>query len=1113
MSSNRRTNKTPDDLLLERFSVADEARFRGDTDWATSSLADLPSAASSKLNGMLECLELLAAAGHSESVQRKSDSAIATEPRKASVFGAAEPGIPQEYAGYQIEQLLGRGGFGVVYKAWNEQLRRTAAIKIPLPQVIASDSALQRFEVEARASAALQHPNIVIVHDAATGAQPAIVYEYCDGGTLTSFSKANDGPLRERLIFDIAISIAGALRHAHSRGVLHRDLKPSNILLKRATDAERADGFRVSDDWWIPKLCDFGLARIVNEASDATQTDMIMGSVNYMAPEQASGNSKASGTFTDVFSFGSVLYWMITGMPPFKADTRIISLLRLETQDPIPPRNLRPEISKDLQSVCLKCLQKRPQDRYESFADIRDDLLAIRNGEPISLQPASATQRFRAWCRNHRTMAVSLVLVCVLVCTGFAVQALHNAAQQRLITKLDITNTRLKSAIGREQQARLDVEAREQQVQHLYYTAELRNAANLIELGRNEEARQRLTAHTTDERSKNSHGFAFRFLLSSCTEPLHILTEHQHEVLSSALAADRGILATGDKQGTIFIRAADNGQVKRSLDPFPGEVCDLKFSPDENWLAACGSGGLIHIYDTSDWKIMQVLAGHKMTVKSLAFTLDGRQLISGSRDHHIVFWNTETWKEQRRIKAHDTVQDISLSGDGRWLASGGSDGHTKVWNVESAEMVLDVKGHDDTVLATAISSDGRFVASGGYEHYVCVWEQSSGKLIARIENNAQAWALSFLSSGEHLAIGTSAGDVRTIRVAEDKAPQRIRDVQCHESRVRSIIYLDTPPRLITTSDDRHVCITSEPIGGLTTTQTTERAHGFAFGPDGKTLAIGQDNGLVTLYDRSGKAMHSRKIPVDNEASDGYPRVAFRDTDTLCSASIHGMHVRLEFLSDVNETDEKLLPHEKPVVGVSFSHDGSLLAGFGNDFVTVWDTTTGTQVATCAAPLWINNVSFSASGRLLAIVTDHGDVVVRNLFEGTSTELPSPLRNGIYAAAFDSSGRFLAAGGFDRIACIWNLETPDIVAKLPLPAATRTLSFSPDGGLLAVGSNDIRLFDVNSKERLLTFGAITDSDFPYTFLEFSPGNDGLAAVYDTPEVSKLSIWSTTDQTIR
>ena len=278
---------------------------------------------------------------------------------------------------------------------------------------------------------------------------------------------------------------------------------------------------------------------------------------------------------------------------------------------------------------------------------------------------------------------------------------------------------------------------------------------------------------------------------------------------------------------------------------FPGEVCDLKFSADEKWLAACGTGGLIRIYDTHNWTLIQTLAAHDMTVKSVAFTPDGSKLISGSRDDHIIFWNTETWTEQRRIKAHDTVQSISLSNNGRWLASGGADGRTRVWDVDSGDMVSDVHGHDQTVLATAISPNGRFIASGGYESHVCVWDRQSGIKIAIINSNSdQAWSLKFLANDTDLAIGTRYGDVHTYRVSESGDPQLIHSVNCHESPVRSIHVQENPPRLVTTSDDRRLCISAGAIGPLGLQKTVETARTIAFTPDSGTLAVGLQEGFI-----------------------------------------------------------------------------------------------------------------------------------------------------------------------------------------------------------------------------------------------------------------------------
>ncbi len=255
----------------------------------------------------------------------------------------------------------------------------------------------------------------------------------------------------------------------------------------------------------------------------------------------------------------------------------------------------------------------------------------------------------------------------------------------------------------------------------------------------------------------------------------------------------------------------------------------------------------------------------------------------------------------------------------------------------------------------------------------------------------------------------------------------------------------------------------------------------------------------------------RTIPNEAESPNSYTYVAFRDTETLCAASVHGLNIRLEIMASVDKKEEKLLAHKTAVRGLSFSDDGEYLASFDTDTVTVWNTTTGTQVANWTGPEEMHNVAFSASNKLLAIVTEHGQVVIQNLTDSTSIELPSPFTHGVYKVAFDPSGRFLAASGVDRLACIWNLKTSSVAAEFPLPNSTHTLSFSPDGQLLVVGSTDIRLFDVESKELLLTFGAFTDLDARYESLVFSPDGDCLVAVSDCDQESILHIWDTTGGT--
>jgi serine/threonine protein kinase len=457
MSSELKANYQPDDRpddLIDRFVAADERRLQGDHDWISCSIAGLVPDAADKLNSLLECVELLARAGSSFA----ADKTI-TFQRAAEDPVDRDDETPRHYAGYRILSELGRGGFGIVYRGRHEHMQRDVAIKVPALSLLGSQEALRRFQLEARAVANLNHPNIVTIHEASAGSQPAIVYEYCDGGTLSHFVKTLERPLTESAILQILICLAEALRHAHSRGVLHRDIKPGNVLICSGSKQEHFDGFEVDGQRWVPKLADFGLAKILDEQSELTQTHQIMGTVSFMAPEQATGQSSEADTRTDIYSLGAVLYWLISGRPPFESATKISTLRQIETQRPQPPRRIRPDVSVELELVCLKSLEKTAADRYESVASMLADLKAIRAGDPVSLRPAGMWRRLRQWARYHQLEAVGLAAVCLAILLFSSLQFWHNSQQKSLITELDRRNNELREAVQVKAEALLTAES------------------------------------------------------------------------------------------------------------------------------------------------------------------------------------------------------------------------------------------------------------------------------------------------------------------------------------------------------------------------------------------------------------------------------------------------------------------------------------------------------------------------------------------------------------------------------------------------------------------------------------------------------------------------------
>ncbi|QDU30156.1 Serine/threonine-protein kinase PknB [Anatilimnocola aggregata] len=277
--------------------------------------------------------------------------------------------LPQ-LAGYEIEGVIGQGGMGVVYKARQLGLKRLVAIKMILAGANASSQELARFRSEAEAVARLAHSNIAQIFEIGQQqGRPYLALEYVSGGSLAQ--QLDGQPVPQRRAAELTLALARGVQHAHDKGIVHRDLKPGNVLI-------HSDG--------TPKIADFGLAKHVQGNPTHTMTGAIIGSPTYMAPEQAAGNSAEIGPATDIYALGVILYEMITGKPPFTGDSVIETIQQVREQDPLPPRLVQPKLHRDLETICLKCLEKKPQQRYSSAAALAADLKAYLEGEPIQAQ-------------------------------------------------------------------------------------------------------------------------------------------------------------------------------------------------------------------------------------------------------------------------------------------------------------------------------------------------------------------------------------------------------------------------------------------------------------------------------------------------------------------------------------------------------------------------------------------------------------------------------------------------------------------------------------------------------------------------------------------------------
>jgi WD40 repeat protein/tRNA A-37 threonylcarbamoyl transferase component Bud32/Flp pilus assembly protein TadD len=1010
----------------------------------------------------------------------------------------------RRFGDFELLRVIGQGGMGIVYEARQQSLNRMVAVKMIRAGAWAGDDEVRRFRNEAEAVANLDHPQIVTIYEVGEhDGRPYFTMKLVDGPSLAELLPryTADPRAAARLVAEVA----RAVHHAHQRGILHRDLKPSNIVLDREGRAH---------------VTDFGLAKRIEGSNDATVYGSVMGTPSYMSPEQASGRRGSVTTATDVYGLGAILYAMLTGRPPFQGESVVETLEQVREGTPKRPGVISRRIPLDLETVCLKCLEKDPRRRYGSAAALADDLGRFLRGEPVLARPVGRAEVLGRWCRRNPAVAALGAVVAILLLAaavgGTAAAFWYKAAARReagLRLLADQTRAKAEDSADAEAKARAEMTTTlhfhrialayrdwmganagmadrrldecEERLRHWewYYLKRLCHS-ELMELRGHDEVLSWVGFSPDGTRVAATNGAWVKSAAGTWISPgagvlkvwdatdgreLLACRGHPTGIHHAAFSPDGKRLVSAGDDGTVRVWDATAGTELVRLPSAGGRVHGVAFSPDGTRVASAHDDNTVRIWDPSTQKATRVLAGHRWNVFCVAFSPDGKGLASGSSDGTVRVWEPDSGRAVHTLDASGDVRSLAFSPDGRRLAATTYNHTGRVWNLSDLKAIT-YRGHAGSAVGLAFSPDGRKIASCDKHGFIKVWDPETGKDDFAIHGHTgAAGSVAFSPNGRLLA---SAGDDRAARVWDVTAGQECRTVGL--ARMNGWVY-----RMAFSPDGRQIAL----IGGLTGPSSNQglRVYDLVAGGPHKTLNVGAQRVTCVAWDLSsrllaaggedktlrvwdvvtGRPVHS--VP----ASSGIiTDMSFSpDGKTLAWASRDGI-VRVWDLGS-GRMPREVGAHVGMALALTFLTDGQRITSVGADgALRVWNATGGDEAHNSDgftdAPVY---VVFSPGGRRCAGIVGQGTIQILDPASGRATLIPHPHVAPINALAFGPDGDRLASASQDGTVKVWDATTGHEALILRLHSDQVTsVAFSPDGWRLASASHVLKVCDAEPMDR-------------------------------------------------
>lgn len=965
---------------------------------------------------------------------------------------------------YRLIEEVGRGGMGVVYRATQESLGRSVALKTLEGMQAFDRREADRLRAEAELASKLQHPNIVQIFEVGTFDDvPFFSMEYVAGGNLAE--AVGKQPIHPTVCAKLVATIARAVGYAHSQGVVHRDLKPSNILLSPSTRPEaiaicenshRAEASPKQKTFPTvtkvePKVGDFGLAVKVTCSDRPESQSFAMGTPSYMAPEQLESRQEPTGPAGDIYSLGAILYDLLAGRPPFYAATIQETLDLVRTEEPISLRKLQPRLPRDLETICLKCLRKDPALRYGSAEELAEDLNRFVERLPIHARPASRFEKGCKWVRRHPTITflMSSIAVALVVITG-----LWQSSE----------NNRLAETKARERG------------EHLIYVGQIAQANQ--ELRSQDIERCRALLNECDPKFRN---WEWNYLKNLTYEPIWESKSDPQSVIATALSSDGNRVAIGrgawnvNKEQSIEVWDIPSNQLVWNLKGHPAsEICDVQFSPD----------------------------GRSLVSSAVVW---GKSSVCGK----VIAWDLEKGI-QRHVVADSNARVARITPDGDSIVVGRSDGTVTLFHLQTGEKIREFRKHKQMVFDLAFGPNDHFVTCSR-DGQICVWNRNLA-LTAHADGMGDTRNIAWSPDGTELRLYNYNGIVRTYSIQEGQF--RLIDSE-NTPEFRFERFAPDGMTVATAEFGLGVRLRHSHDDGVMRFLHGHRGHvrSLAFDGPGTRLATGGSDGSVRVWDIASLEPNTyRGVSKSATVSD----VAFHPTRSEIAVAMKKTHSRPDSFSGLPRVEiwdsrtfaikKTFLGHQDWLTCVRMNDAGTrMISGSHDQTVRIWNTI-DEQCATVfdqhsssildacfAAPE--NAASIDANAKFLLWNHESGGI------QKQASILDAPIKLAELLPAYG----LVAVVSYDNRLVVWDWNQAKIVLDVSLPIAIRALSISADCKWIAIAGEA-------PKTLLWDFDRLRQSPNTSAHIELD-GHAGLVtSLCFSPDCQRL-ISSGNDETVR